>query len=101
MPDDQHAETLAGGLAPRAQPNPRTPDDAAGPLGELDTARLRNVIARRVFGETLDPVRIGRYPILRRIGMGGMGVVYAAYDNELDRRIAIKLLRRGDVEDDA
>src|SRR5690606_23731319 len=38
------------------------------------------------------PRSIGRYPILRRLGAGGMGVVYAAYDDILDRRLAIKVL---------
>jgi tetratricopeptide (TPR) repeat protein len=36
---------------------------------------------------------LGRYLVLDEIGHGGMGVVYAAYDPELDRRVAIKLLR--------
>ncbi len=44
---------------------------------------------------------LGRYVILARQGVGGMGVVYAAYDPQLDRRVALKLMhRRGAGEDE-
>ncbi|MFT3699934.1 MAG: serine/threonine-protein kinase [Kofleriaceae bacterium] len=43
--------------------------------------------------------RVGRYLILDRVGRGGMGVVYAAYDSVLDRRIAVKIMRAQDGED--
>jgi eukaryotic-like serine/threonine-protein kinase len=40
-----------------------------------------------------DGAKLGRYVILARVGSGGMGVVFSAYDPELDRKVAIKLLR--------
>jgi serine/threonine protein kinase len=45
--------------------------------------------------------RLGRYVVIGRIGAGGMGVVYTAHDPELDRKLAVKVLRVGERRDDA
>ena len=52
---------------------------------------LQRDLERQLFGES-QPVRIGRFTVLELVGRGAMGAVYSAYDPDLDRRIALKVL---------
>jgi serine/threonine-protein kinase len=45
--------------------------------------------------------RLGHYRIIEQIGSGGVGVVYRAHDEHLDREIAIKVLRPGTLADES
>ncbi len=103
--DSNNKTPFAAGLSPR------TPTAAGpGPEGKLEPRGAATVVEadtpsteRAPVGERhglVGEVVEGKYRIDRVIGMGGMGVVVAATHLQLDRPVAIKLVRR-DLASDA
>ena len=77
--DEMADRLLAGGL-------PR--DHAA-------EAQALALVERRLLGRSTALLTVGRYVLLRCLGSGSWGSVYAAYDPKLDRQVAIKLIGHG------
>jgi len=50
------------------------------------------LVRQRLFSQSAQPAMLGRFAIIDTLGRGGMGTVFKAYDEELDRAVAIKLL---------
>ncbi len=63
------------------------------PRDALAEARWAADAEARLFGGRPAPVMLGRFEIRGRLGMGGLGIVYAAYDHRLDREVALKRMR--------
>mgnify|MGYP001214362317 CR=1 FL=1 len=107
--------TLAAAPASLAEPLAGLPLDVTrAAMAQLDGTRTRLAPSRAEVGEVETRVRdsplavddgppgatdlargalIGRYVVLDKLGAGAMGVVYCAFDPELDRKVAIKLLK--------
>ena len=72
---------------PRANPPPSDPLSASASSIEIQ------------INEDIGRIIAGRYRLTKRIGEGGMGVVYQAIDTQIDRPVAIKLMRRECLSD--
>ncbi len=64
-------------------------------LGSAEGRRQHAEVRARLFATQPLEQRIGRYVVTRRLGQGGLGVVYACHDPVLGRDVAVKLLRTG------
>jgi eukaryotic-like serine/threonine-protein kinase len=91
-PGDRREDEVAPTLAAADTPEPGAArDEAATPtLPASDPKAAISAADGRLAGQ-----RLGRYEIEYLIGRGGMGEVYAAYDPNLDRPVAVKVLLAG------
>lgn len=70
--------------ARRAEPYPS--------IDALDEERVLRGVMKDIFDVGDDPVRVGRFELIRRIGSGATGHVHEAFDTGRECRVALKLL---------
>ncbi len=68
-------------------------------LGQEIIEHLEIFIGFRLNGDSVPLGTLGDYTLQREIGRGGMGVVYAAWENSMNRQVALKVLPSGVAAD--
>jgi len=89
------SEHQAKGVSSASSSEGRTPQNSWPPrVGRsVDDPAERARVFGALFPADADPVKVGRFELRRRLGQGGMGTVYEAVDDQLERRVAIKVTR--------
>jgi serine/threonine protein kinase/tetratricopeptide (TPR) repeat protein len=87
-------ETTAGAEGEMRSNDPQFPTLPEAPVSPMSSNVLKAKVRAALFHK-VEPVRVGRFILLERLGAGSMGEIYAAYDERLDRRVALKLVRHG------
>jgi tetratricopeptide (TPR) repeat protein/predicted Ser/Thr protein kinase len=73
-------------------------EPASSPKPAVERRVAFDVVGSRLFNLAPKPMSIGRFVVLSTLGRGGMGTVFKAYDESLDRAVAIKLLHSSTSE---
>ncbi len=89
LPSDPMADTAAGFA------DLPSSDDAVRDAAERASVRAKLFASSRAE----EAPKVGRYAVLNVLGEGGMGTVYACYDDQLDRRVALKLIKTAESSD--
>lgn len=76
-------------------------DDPDVRAGRMEVEVARESIRAGLFPRIGQPKMLGRYVLVRRIGDGGMGLILQAHDPQLDRELAIKIVRPHATHEDS
>jgi hypothetical protein len=90
--DSRMAEILAGHRAPATVRRQLRTDDSAVAGDLLERLNALEFVDSIVGGAGDLPERLGDYRIVGLLGRGGMGTVFEAYQESLDRHVALKVL---------